>query len=102
MDKDLGERGSQLFGQPARGTEVYKSDPVSAEHEDIGRVRVCVKNAIAEDLIVDRPEEISCDLLEVVGSQVQITQGFRILRSRCIADLQQRDACQQLGGQNAP
>src|SRR5258708_7513843 len=102
MNKDLGERASELFGQPARRTKVYKSDPVSAEHENIGRVRVGVKNAIAEDLVVDRPKEVSRDLLEIVGLQVQSSQRFGILRSRCIANVQQRDACQHPGGQNAP
>jgi hypothetical protein len=48
---------------------------------------VCVKKAITEDLIGDRPEEISRDPIEVVGLQVQSTQRIRILCSHCIDNL---------------
>ena len=84
---NLPEPYRQPFGQPARDTEVYKSDPVSGKHEDICWVGVGVKNAIAEDLIVDRPEEISPEHVEVVGLQVQSKQTIMILRSRCIDNL---------------
>ena len=96
-----GQRVPDAIGQLADDPEVDVADRVARQDEQVGRVQVGVEVAEHVDLVEHVPVEVADDPVEVVAA------GGKRLEVRGVAlalgdhDLDQRDADDQLGGQDA-